>query len=198
MHHQVLDVAVGNAVVRIENNAVAYGELAVLGHLGAERLDHAGHLEAGEESGVAHPVMREGHRDLALDGHVGGEAAASARGRGQAGQARRSSGMITGTGAHYPDAGTVRRHIRHGHIEAEDAIPPGHTWTLDRHLTAQFIHLLSATQKISEAFTDLSPSLISFHYFTSHICIFCIIVVLLFVTLLFTFDAEVAFYLKKR
>lgn len=147
MHNQIFNVAVGDIVVRIENHSIAHIEHAVLGHLGAERLNHTGHLVPGEQRGVAYPMMRRGRRIVALHGYIGGQAAA-ARDRGQAGETWRATGMITRTGAHHSDAGTVRRHIRHGHIEAEDALPSGHARTLDRELTAQFVHLLSVTHGI--------------------------------------------------
>lgn len=144
VHYQVFDVAIGNAIEGIEDNAVALGESAILGHVGAERLDHAGHLVAGEQGGIAHPIMRQGHRVVAFHWHVSGQAA-TARDRRQTGQTWRSSGMITRTRAYHPDTGTVRWHIRYGHIEAEDAVPTGHVRAFDRELTAQLIHFLSVT-----------------------------------------------------
>jgi len=143
VHHQVLDVAVGDAVVGVEDHVVAHGEFAIVGYLGAERLDHTSHLVAGEQSGIAHPMVRQGDREVALHGHVGGQTAAT-RYRAQAGETRRASWMITRTGAHHADAGTVRWHIRHGHVEAEDALAPGHAGTLDGELAAQLVHFFSA------------------------------------------------------
>lgn len=47
---------------------------------------------------------------------------------------------VAGAGAHNPDAGAIRGHVRDGHLEAEHAVLDGGPRGLDAHLPAQLVH----------------------------------------------------------
>lgn len=141
MNHQVLDVPVRYALVRVQDHSVPDFVVAVLRNVSTERFDHACYLVAGEQSRVPDSVVRQGYREIALQRHFRRQTVAAGNGR-QAGQAWRTTRMITSTCAHDADTGPVRRNIRNGHVETEHPFTAHYVRALDRHLLAQLVHLL--------------------------------------------------------
>ena len=140
VHHEVLHVSIGNALVRVHNNSITESECRVLGELRAEGLYDTGDLVSREQSGIAHTVMGQGGRVVTLDGDIGGEAAAAGYGV-EAGEAWRALRLVASAGTDDADASAPGGNLRHGYVEAEDALPAADRGALDRQLPAELVHL---------------------------------------------------------
>lgn len=130
----VLSVAVGYTVVRVQDDSGADLQFVGLDDVGAQFVDDSGDLVAGEQGTISDAVEGRAVAGV-LDGHGAGHGRDAGRGWGPVPHA------VAGSGADDADAGPLGRHIGDWYFEAEDAVFDGWSGGLYGYLTTQLIHV---------------------------------------------------------